>query len=114
MLIGLLAKNSILIIEFAAQERRKGLSIARAAISGAEIRLRPILMTSFAFIFGLLPLMLAQGAGAIGNHAIGAGAIGGMLIGTLIGIFVIPSMFTVFQFLQEKVSSKPPVKEIQK
>ena len=107
MLIGLLAKNAILIIEFSTEARRKGLSIAEAAIQGAVARLRPILMTSFAFIFGLLPLMLAQGAGAVGNKAIGTGAIGGMLIGTLLGVFVIPVLFIIFQTLQEKISSKP-------
>lgn len=113
MLIGLLAKNAILIVEFALQERKKGLTIARAAIRGAEIRLRPILMTSFAFIFGLLPLMFAQGAGAIGNHAIGVGAIGGMLIGTVLGLFVIPSLFAFFQYLQEKMTGNTISKEIQ-
>lgn len=107
MLIGLLAKNAILIVEFSVDARKKGLSIAQAAVQGAVARLRPILMTSFAFIFGLLPLMLAQGAGAVGNKAIGTGAIGGMLIGTLLGVFVIPVLFIVFQSLQEKISTKP-------
>ncbi|GIZ08509.1 efflux RND transporter permease subunit [Flavobacterium sp. UMI-01] len=107
MLIGLLAKNAILIVEFAADARRKGLSITQAAITGSVARLRPILMTSFAFILGLLPLMLAQGAGAVGNKAIGTGAIGGMLIGTVLGVFVIPILFIVFQTLQEKISIKP-------
>jgi HAE1 family hydrophobic/amphiphilic exporter-1 len=107
MLIGLLAKNAILIVEFAADARRKGLSISQAAVKGSVARLRPILMTSFAFILGLLPLMLAQGAGAVGNKAIGTGAIGGMLIGTVLGVFVVPILFIVFQTLQEKVSIKP-------
>ncbi|WP_418263033.1 efflux RND transporter permease subunit [Flavobacterium faecale] len=107
MLIGLLAKNAILIVEFAADARRKGLSITQAAVQGAVARLRPILMTSFAFILGLMPLMLARGAGAVGNKAIGTGAIGGMLIGTVLGVFVIPILFIVFQTLQEKVSIKP-------
>ncbi|MCO6161892.1 efflux RND transporter permease subunit [Flavobacterium sp. NRK F7] len=106
MLIGLLAKNAILIVEFAAEARRKGWSITQAAVQGAVARLRPILMTSFAFILGLLPLMLAKGAGAIGNNAIGTGAIGGMLIGTILGVFIIPVLFIIFQALQEKVSSK--------
>ncbi len=106
MLIGLLAKNAILIVEFAADARRKGLSVSQAAIQGATARLRPILMTSFAFILGLMPLMLAKGAGAVGNKAIGTGAIGGMLIGTVLGVFVIPVLFIIFQNLQEKVSSK--------
>jgi hydrophobic/amphiphilic exporter-1 (mainly G- bacteria), HAE1 family len=107
MLIGLLAKNAILIVEFSAEARRKGSSIANAAIQGAVARLRPILMTSFAFILGLLPLMLAQGAGATGNKAIGTGAIGGMLIGTVLGVFVIPVLFIVFQSLQERIGGKP-------
>ena len=106
MLIGLLAKNAILIVEFAVAARKKGSSIAQAAIEGSVARLRPILMTSFAFILGLTPLMLAKGAGAIGNKAIGTGAIGGMLIGTILGVFVIPVLFIIFQSLQEKVSSK--------
>ncbi|WP_158996344.1 efflux RND transporter permease subunit [Mucilaginibacter sp. L196] len=109
MLIGLLAKNAILIVEFAVTRRRHGLSLVDAAIEGATARLRPILMTSFAFILGLLPLMLSTGAGAVGNKSIGTGAVGGMLIGTLFGVFVIPILFIVFQGLQERISSKPSV-----
>ncbi|WP_300666034.1 efflux RND transporter permease subunit [Fluviicola sp.] len=106
MLVGLLAKNAILIVEYAVDRRRKGMSITEAAISGATARLRPILMTSFAFIFGLLPLMLSKGVGAAGNTSIGTGAVGGMLIGTIFGVLVIPILFIIFQNLQEKVSSK--------
>lgn len=106
MLIGLLAKNAILIVEYALDRRKKGMTLVAAAISGAVARFRPILMTSFAFILGLVPLALASGAGAVGNNAIGFGAIGGMLIGTLVGVFVIPVLFVVFQALQEKVTSK--------
>lgn len=104
MLIGLLAKNAILIVEYALQRRRQGMSIVSAAIKGAVARLRPILMTSFAFIFGLLPLAFAHGAGAIGNKSIGISAIGGMLIGTIIGVLVIPVLFIVFQSLHERLS----------
>jgi HAE1 family hydrophobic/amphiphilic exporter-1 len=107
MLIGLLAKNAILIVEFSVARRRSGESIVQAAIDGAIARLRPILMTSFAFILGLVPLMLASGAGAEGNRSIGTGAVGGMLIGTLLGVFVIPVLFIIFQSLQERVSGKP-------
>ncbi|MDR3273627.1 MAG: efflux RND transporter permease subunit [Flavobacteriaceae bacterium] len=109
MLIGLLAKNSILIVEYAIQRRQRGMSITESAINGAEARLRPILMTSFAFIFGLLPLAVASGAGAVGNRSIGIAAIGGMLIGTFIGLLVTPMLFVIFQNLQEKVTSKPAV-----
>ncbi len=111
MLIGLLAKNAILIVEFAAQRRRHGLSIAQAALDGALSRLRPILMTSFAFIFGIMPLMLSFGVGAEGNKSIGTGAVGGMLFGTILGVFLVPVLFIIFQNLQEKVSSKSPFDE---
>jgi HAE1 family hydrophobic/amphiphilic exporter-1 len=104
MLIGLLAKNAILIVEYALQRRKAGMSILKAAVSGAVARLRPILMTSFAFIFGILPLAVAHGAGAIGNKSIGISAIGGMLIGTLIGVMVIPTLFVIFQSLHERLS----------
>ncbi|WP_053970932.1 efflux RND transporter permease subunit [Mangrovimonas sp. ST2L15] len=112
MLVGLLAKNAILIVEFALQRRRHGEDLVDAAIHGAKARLRPILMTSFAFILGLMPLVLAKGVGAEGNNSIGTGAAGGMLIGTILGVFVIPILFILFQWLQEKVSSKPAVVEI--
>lgn len=109
MLIGLLAKNAILIVEFALQRRRAGLSLFDAAADGARARLRPILMTSFAFIFGLLPLALSSGIGAIGNQSIGVSAVGGMLVGTILGVFIIPVLFVVFQALQERISGKPEV-----
>ncbi|UKT63932.1 efflux RND transporter permease subunit [Pedobacter mucosus] len=111
MLVGLLAKNAILIVEYAVDRRRKGMSIINAAIDGATARLRPILMTSFAFILGLLPLMLSSGVGAAGNTSIGTGAVGGMLIGTIFGIFVIPALFIVFQSLQERIGNKSPFNE---
>jgi HAE1 family hydrophobic/amphiphilic exporter-1 len=107
MLIGLLSKNAILIVEFALDRRRGGMDILQAAIEGAEARLRPILMTSFAFIFGIMPLAFATGAGALGNRSIGTGAVGGMFIGTIFGVFAIPILFIIFQTLQEKVRRKP-------
>ncbi|HET8735711.1 MAG TPA: efflux RND transporter permease subunit [Pricia sp.] len=107
MLLGLLAKNAILIVEFAIQRRKAGLSIVDAAFEGAKVRLRPILMTSFAFIFGLMPLVLATGIGAEGNRSIGTGAVGGLLIGTVFGVFVIPLLYIFFQWLQEKMTGEP-------
>jgi HAE1 family hydrophobic/amphiphilic exporter-1 len=104
MLIGMLAKNAILIVEYAVQRRRQGMGIVEAAVNGAVARLRPILMTSFALIFGLMPLALASGAGAIGNRSIGISAIGGMLIGTFLGILVVPSLYIIFQLIQERFS----------
>lgn len=106
MLMGLLAKNAILVVEYALERRRDGMEIAEAAIKGAQARLRPILMTSFAFILGLLPLMLSTGVGANGNRSIGVGAVGGMLIGTIVGIFITPTLFIIFQTLQEKFTRK--------
>lgn len=106
MLIGLLAKNAILIVEYAMQRRQAGMSIVEAAVNGAVARFRPILMTSFAFIFGLLPLMFASGAGATGNRSIGISAVGGMLIGTMIGVLVIPSLYIIFQTIQDKFTKK--------
>ncbi len=103
MLIGLLAKNAILITEFALDRRKTGMSITDAAISGASARLRPILMTSLAMVIGLLPLMFAHGVGANGNSTLGTGAIGGMLIGMICQIFIVPALFVAFEYLQEKV-----------
>ena len=103
MLIGLLAKNAILMVTYALERRKKGTPLIESAIQGGKARLRPILMTSFAFVFGLLPLVIAGGVGAHGNRSIGTGAIGGMLFGTLLGVFAIPSLYIIFQGLQEKI-----------
>lgn len=103
MLIGLLAKNAILIVQFALERRKMGMSITWAAVLGAGARLRPIIMTSLAMIVGLLPLMFAMGVGANGNRSLGAAAVGGMLIGVICQIFVVPSLFVIFEYLQEKV-----------
>jgi HAE1 family hydrophobic/amphiphilic exporter-1 len=96
MLVGLLGKNAVLIVEFAVQKRQQGASILDAAIEGAKVRFRPILMTSFAFIAGLIPLIVATGAGAIGNRTIGASALGGMLFGTVFGVIIIPGLYYIF------------------
>ncbi len=113
MLIGLLAKNAILIVEFALQRRRAGYTRVKAAFEGAQTRLRPILMTSFAFIIGLTPLVFSSGIGARGNNAIGTGAVGGLLIGTIFGVFIIPIIYIFFQWLQDKMSKTPDVIELE-
>ncbi|MBE6314524.1 MAG: efflux RND transporter permease subunit [Bacteroidales bacterium] len=104
MLIGLLAKNAILIVEFALDRRKTGMSIVNAAIQGATARLRPILMTSLAMIIGLIPLMIASGAGANGYNALGTGSIGGMLIGMVLQVLIVPALFVIFQIIHEKIS----------
>jgi hydrophobe/amphiphile efflux-1 (HAE1) family protein len=106
MLVGLLAKNAILIVEYAVQRRRAGMGLVEAALEASKLRLRPILMTSFAFIVGLLPLTWATGGSALGNRSIGTGAVGGMLSGVLLGVFIIPVLFIIFQYLHEKFSRK--------
>ena len=117
MLVGLLGKNAILIIEFAVQRRREGLSIKEAGIEGGKLRFRPILMTSFAFIAGLIPLVRATGPGAIGNRTIGTTAVGGMLLGTVIGVLVIPGLYYLFGKLADgrhllKETTDEPLSEI--
>ncbi|MDF2691698.1 MAG: efflux system, inner rane transporter CmeB [Labilithrix sp.] len=101
MLVGLLGKNAVLIVEFAVQKHREGASVAEAAIEGAKTRFRPILMTSFAFIAGLIPLVMATGPGAIGNRTIGASALGGMLFGTIFGVVIVPGLYFIFGTLAE-------------
>jgi HAE1 family hydrophobic/amphiphilic exporter-1 len=96
MLIGLLGKNAVLIIEFAVQKQARGTSVKDAAIAGAKARFRPILMTSFAFIAGLIPLAIATGAGAVGNRTIGTSSLGGMLFGTVFGVILIPGLYYIF------------------
>jgi HAE1 family hydrophobic/amphiphilic exporter-1 len=107
MLIGLLAKNAILIVEYAVQRRNAGKSLLASALEAAKLRLRPIIMTSFAFVVGLTPMMRATGPSALGNHSISIGAAGGMVSGVVLGIFIIPVLFIVFQHLQEKITGKP-------
>jgi HAE1 family hydrophobic/amphiphilic exporter-1 len=112
MLIGLLGKNAILIVEFASLKHREGFTPLKAAIEGAKLRLRPILMTSFAFIAGLIPLLFASGAGALGNKTIGAAAAGGMLFGTVFGVLIVPGLYVVFATLVEKFTKKGTQEEI--
>ena len=107
MLIGLLSKNAILIVEYAIQRRRHGMSLIDSVLEATNLRFRPILMTSFAFIVGMLPLIFVKGASANGNHSIGWSVIGGMLTGVVLGIFIIPVLFVIFQWLQEKIVGKP-------
>lgn len=107
MLIGLLAKNAILIVEFAVQRRKAGQSLLAASIEAAKLRLRPIIMTSLAFIVGMIPMMTAVGPSALGNHSISIAAAGGMVFGVVLGIFFIPVLFILFQFLQEKITGEP-------
>jgi HAE1 family hydrophobic/amphiphilic exporter-1 len=102
MLIGLLGKNAVLIVEFAVQKHAAGRSVFQAAIEGAAVRFRPILMTSFAFIAGLVPLVFATGPGAVGNSTIGSAAAGGMLLGTLVGVLLIPGLYYLFAKISEK------------
>ena len=103
MLIGLLSKTAILLTEYAADRRACGMSLTQAAVSAAKVRLRPILMTVLTMVFGMLPLMFSHGVGANGNSTLGSGVIGGMLIGTLALLFLVPSLFIVFQYMQEKI-----------
>src|SRR5690606_7795828 len=106
MLIGLLAKNAILIVEFALQARKRGQTITDSALLAAKLRLRPIIMTSLAFIVGMVPMMRAIGPSVQGNHSISIAAAGGMFSGVLLGVLIIPVLFIVFQNLQEKLSKK--------
>ena len=112
MLVGLLAKNAILIVEYAVQRRRAGMGLVESAIEASRLRLRPILMTSFAFIVGLLPLVWTHGASAKGNQSIGTSAVGGMLTGVVLGVFIIPVLYVIFQYLQEKVTGRTGPREI--
>ena len=112
MLIGLLAKTAILLTEYASERRRHGMTITQAAISAAQVRLRPILMTSLTMIFGMLPMMFSSGVGANGNISIGVGTVG-MLIGTIALLFIVPVLFIVFQTLQERLMPERKLPKIE-
>jgi hydrophobic/amphiphilic exporter-1 (mainly G- bacteria), HAE1 family len=101
MLVGLLGKNAVLIVEFAIQKQKQGMTVLQASIEGARVRFRPILMTSFAFIAGLIPLVYAHGAGAIGNKTIGSSALGGMFLGTVFGVIIVPGLYFIFGTIAE-------------
>jgi HAE1 family hydrophobic/amphiphilic exporter-1 len=111
MLIGLLGKNAILIVEYAVLMRKNGKSILASAVEGAALRLRPILMTSLAFVAGLIPMCFASGAGAAGNRSIGIAAAGGMLTGTIFGVILIPGLYYIFATLEEKLKKKKTKEE---
>jgi HAE1 family hydrophobic/amphiphilic exporter-1 len=111
MLIGLSAKNAILIVEFAEQIRRRGKTIAEAAIEAGELRLRPILMTSFAFILGITPLVFATGAGALGRHSVGTTIVGGMLVSTILNLFFIPVLYVIVSSVLAYFGGKPKARE---